>query len=44
MKTKLLRIRDGARTLYYRTLAAPRADGAAGTLVGYRRAGRTFWY
>lgn len=43
-KLPLIRVRDGDRTLYFRRLPTPRADGVVATLVGYRRAGATHWY
>lgn len=41
---KNIHIQDGHRTLIYRPLKLPRADGVSATLIGYIRAGRKFMY
>lgn len=43
-KKNLIKTRDGRRTLYHRPLPAPRPDGVAAELVGYRKKGRDHWY
>lgn len=44
MKKKLMKVKDGRRTLYYQPLAHVRSDGVWAVLVGYRKGGRDYWY
>jgi hypothetical protein len=43
-KQTLDQVKIGSRTYYYQALPEVREDGVSGTLVGYRKAGRDYWY
>lgn len=41
---KIMKIKDGKRTLFYRKLKKVREDGVSGTLIGYRKNNKNYWY
>lgn len=43
-KKSLIKIKDGNRMLYYKSLPKTRFDGVSATLVGYRKNGSDHWY